>query len=1160
MSFIEQFTTYTREFFENIELEVIKECFDPFLNNLSNEMQGLIIGNKIALPEHVLEGGDLLNGLSKLEEKSLAKGKFLLPKAYLYYETIIEGSYKYSEFICPFLDYISRNSQNIIKKRTFYNKSFIEHFKEIGLNEKEIIFILSLLEDLNFIKLIWQSTPNPHKSDPLYEDLQINEITTKGLTFLQTKCIIKKYNDLIRFIKQIRDYYLDEDYVGAHLKILAYKLEQDHNNWVINYLRIDFIHEKQEGFPIESNSTDNKAIFYQEIIDIDSLFSNFTEKGCVYESKNHRFFFDEKLSVPFNIKDVKKKFNTNSYQYRYIKCENEINLIFINDLYSPTFNSYFQNIIGKYYIYNGKRLDGLDILKRYIGFSFHMDNAPHPLVIVNLPIKSFYLKLEKSSEQNLNVKWNINGKIKDLIYLTYKKDEGDEIKIDNNTQIISIEKNFLGNIRLRLYWSGLDDLLPNECILYEKDVSYKKYVGLLKTKEDDDGYEKVQNLKENNEKNKTWIEYSQIEQHNYARRIDALIKIIQNYIQLRLGSLEIITRTQDEIKSLIIDISSRLFTKEVILTKDIDGILNENPKIIDRDGKHLDNYSLTLSRFESLLEAIQLEYSKKEFILNIKNKHNIDEDLLKCYELINRLCSHSFFKWAYGSHYIHRSEIEKIVEFLRSHTNMLIKKFDIIIRIEEIESKYAIPSYIGEYQISLNDFCINIYMIGDSVDHISKNQSDEDILSFLDSITKKILDSSNTRRNSYDSKEDQENTEDNKESINFMTYLLEVFTTPDAIQRKEGDPQIQQLAHLILGNYTTDSGEKIIIIDIGAGFGDLISAINNSGIVSKIKYIPIEIDKNKWKKIEQRCKECKELEFIGPKDNLDNNIRADLVFFVNIFHELDLSNRVSYLYNAFRLTQKQGKVIIHEVVILPRLEKDFFMWDKDDYELIISKMNVKIDFKCSTTLTRSGGLPLQTICLYYNDDNLISEENIKSAIISSLELIKNKWFNRYIKANAENNTTKKRKRYIAFLIAQNTYAKTWCREYISTPDKSKKDIFKKKIRSDEKKDDNIIDQNLVNIPSERDKQLQKDLNFSAKINRLKREIIEYYQLVDHNFLSDYEINYSDLNDISKLPVLFEMLKDMIVKNEDLRMIGYSSKERKIHLKSLRDYFSSILND
>ncbi|KKN09175.1 hypothetical protein LCGC14_1049260 [marine sediment metagenome] len=1160
MSFIEQFTTYTREFFENIELEVIKECFDSFLNNLSNEIQVSIIGNKISLPEHVLEGGDFLNGLIKLEEKSLAIGKFLLPKAYLYYETTIEGSYKYSEYICLFLDYISRNSQNIIKKSIFYNNSFMEHFKVIGLNEKEIIFILSLLGDLNFIKLIWHSNPNPHENDPLYEDLQIHKITTKGLRFLQTKCIIKMYNDLIRFIKQIRDNYLDEDYVGAHLKILAYKLEQDHNNWVINYLRIDFIHEKQESFPIESKSTDNKAIFYQEIIDIDNLFSNFTENGCVYESKNHRFFFDEKLSVPFNIKDVKKKFNTNNYQYGYIKCEEEINLIFISELYSPTLNSYFQKIIGKYYIYNGKRLNGLEILKRYIGFSVPMDNPPNPLVIINLPIKSFYLKHKKSSEQNLNVKWNINGKIKDSIYLTYKKDEGDEIKIDNNTQIISIEKNFLGNIRFRLYWSGLDDLLPNECILYEKDISYKKYISLLKTKEDDDRYEKVQNLKENNEINKAWIEYSQIKQHNYAKRIETLIKIIQNYIQLRLGSLKIITRTQDKLKTLIIDISSRLFTKEVILTKDIDGILNKNPKIIDRDGKVLDNYNLTLLCFELLLKAIKLEYSQKEFILNIKNKHNIDEDLLKCYELITRLCAHIFFKWAYRGHYIHRSEIEKIVEFLRSHKNMLIKKFDIIFRIEEIESKYAIPSYIGEYQISLNDFCISIYMIGDSVDHISKNQSDEDILSFLDSITKKILDSSNTRRNSYDSKENKENFEDHKESINIMTYLLECSTIPDAIQRKEGDSQIQQLAHLILGNYSTDSEEKMRIVDIGAGYGDLISAINNSGIASKIFYIPIEIDKNKWKKIEQRCRDSKDLEFIESKDNIDNIKKADLIFFINVFHELDLPNRVSNLYNAFRLTQKQGKVIIHEVVILPRLEKDFFMWDKDDYELILSKMNVKIDFKCSTTLTHSGGLPLQTICLYYNDDNLISEENIKSAIITSLEQIKNNWFNRYHEESVKQNTTKKRKRYIAFLMAQHTYAETWCKEHISPPNLFKRDNLKKKIKSDEKKNDIVIDHNSDNNPSEKNTHLQKDSKFSAKINRLKREIIEYHQQVDHNFLTNYEINYGDLSDINKLPILFEMLKDMIVKNENLRMIGYSSEERKIQLKSLRDYFISILND
>jgi len=1148
MSFIEQLTSYSSDFFENIELEFIKECFDPFLSNLSNETQGFIIGNKIELPKHILEREVFSNTLSKLEEKSLARGKFLLPKAYLYYETFNEGSYKYSEFICPFLDYISRNSQNIINKSIFYNSLFMEQFREIGLKNMEIIFILSLLEDLNFIKLIWQSNPNPYENDPLYEDLQINEITIKGLTFLQTKCIIKKYNDLIRFIKQIRDYYLDEDYVGAHLKILAHKLEQDHNNWMINYLRIDFILEKQENFPIESNSTDKKALFYQEIIDIDSLLSNFNENGCVYESKNHRFFFDEKLSVPFNIKDVKKKINTNNYQYNYIKCENEINLIFVSDLYFPIINSYYQKVIEKYYIYDGKRLNGLDILKRYIGFSVPMENPPNPIVIVNLPIMSFYLKVDKGSEQDLIVKWNINGKIKDLVYLTYKKDEGDEIKIDNDIQIISIEKKFLGNIRFRLYWSG-NDLLPNECILYEKDVSYEKFLDLMKTKENDEEYEKVPNLMDYN---KTWKDYSQIEKYNYISRIDTLVKIIQKYIQLRLGSLKIITRTQNEVKSLVSDISPRLYTKDDILIKDLDSILKENPQIIDKEGKYIVNYSLLLYNFEPLLKAIKLEYSTKEFILNIKNKkYDIDEDLLKCYELINRLFAYSFFKWACRHHYIHRSEIEKIVEFLRSQKNMLIRKFDISLRIEEIESKYAIPSNIGEYQISLNDICINIYMIGDSVDDIIKNQSDEDGQSFLDSISKNILDSSNTRKITYDSKNKKEKSEDNKESIDVMTFLLECFNNPDAIQRAEGDPQIQQIAQLILGNYVPDSEEKMKIIDIGAGYGDLISAINNSGIASKIIYVPVEIDKTKWKKIEQRCRNCEGLEYIEPKDNIDNINRANLIFFINVFHELDLSSRVFYLYNAFRLTQKQGKVIIHEVVFLPKLEKNFFMWDKDDYKLVVPKINVKIDIKCATTQTRPGGFPLHTICMYYNDDTLISEKEIKFTIISSLEQIKNNWYDRLDKEKANKNPNEKKRRYIAFLLAQFANAEKWFKDYMPPPDINKKN----KIKSSKK---NILDQNLVNLPIERYKQVQKDQNFSAKINRLKREILEYYKLVDPNFLLDYEINGSDLNDISKLPVLFEMLEDIIVKNENLRMAGYSSEERKIQLKSLRDYFSKLL--
>ena len=94
--------------------------------------------------------------------------------------------------------------------------------------------------------------------------------------------------------------------------------------------------------------------------------------------------------------------------------------------------------------------------------------------------------------------------------------------------------------------------------------------------------------------------------------------------------------------------------------------------------------------------------------------------------------------------------------------------------------------------------------------------------------------------------------------------------------------------------------------------------------------------------------------------------------------------------------------------------------------------------------------------------------------------------------------------------------------------------------------------------SERKILLEQDPKFFAKFKRLKREISEYFQLVEHEFLSEYGINYKDLDDIEKLPTMFEMLRDIIIKNENLRMIGYSSGIRKKNLKELFEFFSNIV--
>ena len=59
-------------------------------------------------------------------------------------------------------------------------------------------------------------------------------------------------------------------------------------------------------------------------------------------------------------------------------------------------------------------------------------------------------------------------------------------------------------------------------------------------------------------------------------------------------------------------------------------------------------------------------------------------------------------------------------------------------------------------------------------------------------------------------------------------------------------------------------------------------------------------------------------------------------------------------------------------------------------------------------------------------------------------------------------------------------------------------------------------------------------------------------------LSDYNAKYNDLKDVNILPVLYEMLKDIIVKNKTLHMIGYSSDERNKDLDELKEYFANFI--
>ncbi len=498
MSFLKQLLEFTLTDFNENELKVIEMYFIPFLKRLSENNSTLVFMNIITRPDQDFSDESLREGFNTLKKKGLTSKESLFPKVYLYYEAFINKTSKYSDHICVFLEYFKKHGQKILGSNLYYDRAFMEHFNNI-LNDEEIIFLLFLLNDLNFIELSWlPPDPDPdvtyidlREYEGLYEYLKVNKIMENAHNFLGNDCIVKRYNNLIYYIKELIDFYLKEDYIGVHLKILASAFDNDKKKWLINYIRIDFISEELNGFPKETYSTDNKAILFQNIIELDELLPKFSKNGFIYESNEQYFYFNENLSIPTNYGDFKKKFNTNHYQYNYVQCGDGINLIFQDSLYNPNIDSYYQDVINKYYFYNGIRLDGLTLFKRVIGYSVPMDSVPVPLLLIIFPVKSFDLTINKKIEDlqpYLEINWDINEKLRDFIYITYKKGKDDSIVIYNNSELIKVEQNFSGIIQFGIYWSGTDDLLQEGCTLFTKEISYLKDYKKKEIKTEDKKY------------------------------------------------------------------------------------------------------------------------------------------------------------------------------------------------------------------------------------------------------------------------------------------------------------------------------------------------------------------------------------------------------------------------------------------------------------------------------------------------------------------------------------------------------------------------------------------------------------------------------------------------------------------------------------------------
>jgi len=131
----------------------------------------------------------------------------------------------------------------------------------------------------------------------------------------------------------------------------------------------------------------------------------------------------------------------------------------------------------------------------------------------------------------------------------------------------------------------------------------------------------------------------------------------------------------------------------------------ENKKEMILDGEFIDDFSRHLYNFECFLKTMVNDYRLKTFIENYIEFN----PTLKCYEAIGKLFNFYLYLYSCEKHYVHRSEIEKILKLLENYEILLIEKFDVIFRVER-KSKYNIEGKTTEYLINLNELQISIHM------------------------------------------------------------------------------------------------------------------------------------------------------------------------------------------------------------------------------------------------------------------------------------------------------------------------------------------------------------------------------------------------------------------------------------------------------------------
>lgn len=190
-----------------------------------------------------------------------------------------------------------------------------------------------------------------------------------------------------------------------------------------------------------------------------------------------------------------------------------------------------------------------------------------------------------------------------------------------------------------------------------------------------------------------------------------------------------------------------------------------------------------------------------------------------------------------------------------------------------------------------------------------------------------------------------------------IQFALESLFPPQVVPFNEGDVQQGQVRDRLSAPKT-----PIKVLDFGAGDGRIAQEIiRNPDLASKIYYQPLEITVEKHpylKELTDKLQKMSEIESTTAREVLDTHEKLnesdysdffDMIFMVNVLHEIPKNKWISILNTLLKSLKDDGKIIILEDQAIPRGENaheyGFLILNIEEFKLLFSLQNLPKEYK-----------------------------------------------------------------------------------------------------------------------------------------------------------------------------------------------------------------------